>query len=221
MDGIGRQISRPSDGPPGRGLGRCGAPVFPGGHTPQSAATLHPTESPFRANPIGPSPTPPSHGLAREGTHRSLPAAPHPTEQPNRASPTGLPATPPSHGLAREGTHRSLPAAPRPTEQPTRANPIGLPPTPPSNAPRPGGQRRRLPPAAAGGINSNPFFDRLRRPKNSSQPESAGSAGAGRAASPNLGWATGQAASPTPPRHRPSARSPNLPGPSQISPPWR
>ena len=49
------------------------------------------------------------------------------------------------------------------------------------------GKRRRLPPAAAGGINSNPFFDRLRRPKNSSQPESAGFAGAGRAASPKFG----------------------------------
>ena len=49
------------------------------------------------------------------------------------------------------------------------------------------GKRRRLPPAAAGGINSNPFFDRLRRPKNSSQPESAGFAGAGLAASPKFG----------------------------------
>ena len=43
-------------------------------------AAPRPTEFPTRASPIGPSPTPPSHGLAREGTRRSLPAAPHPTD---------------------------------------------------------------------------------------------------------------------------------------------
>ena len=35
------------------------------------------------------------------------------------------------------------------------------------------GQRRRLPALARAGTHCNPFFDRLRRPKNSSHPESA------------------------------------------------
>ena len=66
------------------------------------------------------------------------------------------------------------------------------------------------------------FCTDMRRAKNSSQPSSVRPQGgrACRGLHPlNLGWATGQAGSPTPPRHRLSARSPSFPGPSQISTP--
>ena len=156
-------------------------------------------DSPGRAHAATSRSAPPNGATHQVQPHR-VPRTPRPTDSPGRAHAAVSPQRP---------VQRSNPPGP---------TPIGLPPTPPSNAPRPGGQRRRLPPAAAGGIRENPFFARTcaghKTPLSPRVPASPARFGLHPL---NLGWATGQSDSPTPPRHRPSARSVNLPGPSQIS----
>ena len=75
--------------------------------------------------------------------------------------------------------------------------------------------------SSAGRSRRNPFQSvfctDMRRAKNTSQPESAGFAGAGRAASPKFGMGHPPGRQLDSLVRYPSERSPSLPGPSQIS----
>ena len=125
-----------------------------------------------QTRPVGHTPqsprSAPSDGVTLQICPIGLPNTLRPMDSPGRASVADFRSAP-SNGATRQVLPRRAPQRLRPTPLARE------------------GKRRRLPPAAAGGINSNPFFDRLRRPKNSSQPESAGFAGAGLAASPKFG----------------------------------
>ena len=85
----------------------------------------------------------------------------------------------PSNGLARQGTPSRSGRQPAKTRR--------APPAFPSNAPRPVGHASQSFPARRRGKKIQSCFDRLRRPKHTSHPESASFAGAGRGASPNFG----------------------------------
>ena len=91
------------------------------------------------------------------------------------------------------------------------------PPTFPSNAPRPGGHASQSFPARRRGKKMKSCFDRLRRPKHTSHPESAGFAGAVRGASPNFGRGLPPSRQLDTPVLCPPERSTNPARPSQNS----
>ena len=91
------------------------------------------------------------------------------------------------------------------------------PPTFPSNAPRPGGHASQSFPARRRGKKMESCFDRLRRPKHTSHPESAGFAGAVRGASPNFGRGLPPSRQLDTPVLCPPERSTNPARPSQNS----
>ena len=145
--------------------------------THRASQPHRPTDSPGRAS--------------RSGRQPAKPTGPHapnrPTDSPGRANPAGpggSPQTPqgltapPPNGLARQGKPSRSGRQPAKTRR--------APPAFPSNAPRPVGQASQSFPARRRGKKMKSCFDRLRRPKHPSHPESAGFAGAGRGASPNF-----------------------------------
>ena len=104
-------------------------------------------------------------------------------------------------------------ADPGSSPQKTQRTPLTFPPQPT----RPAGHASQSFPARRRGKKMKSCFDRLRRPKHTSHPESAGFAGAGRGATPNFGRGLQPSRTPTAPVHCPPERSANLPRPSQNS----
>ena len=123
--------------------------------------------------------------------------------------PIGYPAPLPSNGLARQGTPS------RSGRQPAK-NPKG--PTHLSaQRTRPVGHASQSFPARRRGKKMESCFDRLRRPKHPSHPESAGFAGAVRGASPNFGRGLTPSRQLDTPVLCPPERSTNPARPSQNS----
>ena len=141
----------------------------------------------------------PSDGITFRVSPIGLPKTPRPTDSPERAH-AAVCRSAPSDGATRQGQpHRAPPNASVQRPSPGRAA---------SQTSAGRSRRTNL---------KSVFCTDMCRAKNSSQPESAGFAGAGRAASPKFGMGHPPGRQLDSLVRYPSERSPSLPGPSQIS----
>ena len=179
----------------------------PARKTHRASQPHRPTDSPGRASRSGRQPAKPT-GPHSPTTQRTRPVGQ--TQQVRAAARKTHRAsrTQPPNRLARQGKPSRSGRQPAKTRR--------APPAFPSNAPRPVGQASQSFPARRRGKKMESCFDRLRRPKHPSHPESAGFAGAGRGASPILGGATGQAEHPTPPYTALPNEAPTFRAPPKI-----
>ena len=204
------------------------------GHNQKPAgphAPHRPTDSPGRASRSGRQPAKPTgpHSPTVQRTRPAGQAGPGGSPQ----NPQGLTA-PPSNGLARQGKQvRAAARKPRRASQPPPSNRLArqgkpsrsgrqpaktrrTPPAFPSNALRPVGHASQSFPARRRGKKMESCFDRLRRPKHPSHPESAGFAGAVRGASPNFGRSNGPGRTPDPPYTALPNEAPTFRAPPKI-----